>query len=348
MSAVTTYGSISPRTAAKATKKLLKRAQGLMVMERFGYFDPQPKKSSKTRKWRRYLSLPPALAPLAEGVPPTGHQLSYEDVSVNLEQYGDLVKITDVIVDTHEDNVLNEMIDICGEQAADTVEYLRINVVKAGSNVFRCGADSSLVASRALVNGEVSLNALRSVERLFHRTKSKPISKIVKASALISTEPVAPAFFALGHTDLKPSFQSMTGFTPVEKYSDAMKALPGEIGKVESTRVILTEKFEPWLESGVSGQTYLSGGVKVTSNAQYDVYPLIVLARESYGIVPLQGDKTGKGSMPVTPMVKNPGEPSITDPLGQQGFVSWKTWQACVILTQANIARVECCAPVLG
>lgn len=344
MSAVTTYGSISPRTAAKATKRLLKRAQGLMVMERFGYYDPQPKKSSKTRKWRRYLSLPAALAPLAEGIPPTGHQLSYEDVSVNLEQYGDLVRITDVIVDTHEDNVLQEMVDICGEQAADTVEYLRINVVKAGSNVFYANG----AANRAAVASEVTLNDLRAVERLFHRTKSKPITKIVKASALISTEPVAPAFFALGHTDLKPTFQGLTGFTPVEKYSDAMQALPGEIGKIESTRIILTEKFEPWLESGANGTTYLSGGVKVTVAANYDVYPLIVLAREAYGIVPLQGDKTGKGAMPVTPMVKNPGEPTITDPLGQQGFVSWKTWQACVILTQANVARIECCAKVLN
>lgn len=341
---VSTYGDISPRTAAKATKRLLKRAQPMMVTERFGTYDPQPKNSSKTRKWRRYLSLPPALAPLAEGIPPVGHKVAYEDVQVTLEQYGDLVRFTDVIIDTHEDNVLGEMTDTCGEQAAETVEYLRINVLRAGSVVYYAnGADG-----RSSVGSKLLLNDLRAVIRGFNRLKAKPITKIVKASEYVSTEPIAPAYIALGHTDLLPSFQGMTGFTPVEKYSDSMKAMEGEIGKVEQIRVILTPMFEPWLQVGASGTTYLSGGVKVSSAAKADVYPVIILARDSYGIVPLQGEKKSAGAaIPVNIFVKNP-EPSITDPLAQQGFVSWKTYQACVILTQANVARLECCGEVLN
>jgi len=84
----TTYGDISPRTAGFAKAKLLDRGQHLMVLERFGYFDPQQKHKTKTAKWRRYLSLPRATAPLAEGIPPQGQKLTYEDVSVTLEQYG--------------------------------------------------------------------------------------------------------------------------------------------------------------------------------------------------------------------------------------------------------------------
>lgn len=337
-----TYGDISPRTAAKATKRLLKRGQHLLVTERFGQVDPQPRKSSKTRKWRRYKSLPRAMAPLAEGVPPTGQRLTFEDVSVTLEQYGDSVEITDVIIDTHEDPVLNEALDLCGEQAGETIEALRIVVLRSGSNVFY--ADG--VASRATVASGPKLNDFRSVERAFSRAKARKISKIIKASPLISTEPVAPAFFAMGHTDLKADITDLAGFTPVEKYSNSDKALPGEIGKIESTRVILTAMFDPWLVAGASGTANLSGGVKVGSAALADVYPLIVVARDSYGIVPLQGDKTGKGPMPITPMVVNP-EPSKTDPLGQIGFVSWKTWQASVILNQSYIARIECAAKAL-
>ena len=122
MEAINTYGDISPRTAGKAKKKLLKRGQHLMVTERFGQVDPQQKNSTKTVKWRRYNSLARATAPLAEGVPPAGRKLTYTDVSATLEQYGDYVNITDVIADTHEDPVLQESMDLCGEQAAETIE----------------------------------------------------------------------------------------------------------------------------------------------------------------------------------------------------------------------------------
>lgn len=338
-----TYGSIGARTAGYAVKRLLKRAQIITVTERFGQFDPQPKKASKVRKYRRYTALPTATSPLAEGVPPTGQQVTSTDVSLTLEQYGDALQITDVIMDTHEDNLLNEMIDLCGEQAAETIEELRINVLKAGSNVFYAAG----VAGRATVNSPATLNDFRAIERFFNKNKARKISKIVKASAMVSTEPVAPAFFAMGHTDLLADIRGISGFTPVEKYSDAMKALPNEVGKVESTRIILTPYFTPWETSGASGTTYLSGGEKVGSAAACDVYPLIFVARDAYAIVPLQGDKSGKGPMPVTPRVINPDSLDKSDPLGQIGWVSWKTWQGSVILNQAYICRLECAATAL-
>ena len=106
----TTYGDISPRTAGHAVAKLLERGQHLLTVERFGQFDPQPKNKTKTRKYRRYNSLPRATAPLAEGIPPAGQKLTYTDVECTLEQYGDHTILTDVVADTHEDPVLNQMI----------------------------------------------------------------------------------------------------------------------------------------------------------------------------------------------------------------------------------------------
>lgn len=140
MSNTTTYGDISPRTGGIAKTRLLKRGQHMMVVERFGQVDPQQKNKTKIAKWRRYNSLARATAPLAEGIPPAGQKLTYTDVTAALEQYGDSVEITDVIADTHEDPVLMETMDLCGEQAAETIEELRINVLKAGTNVYKCAA----------------------------------------------------------------------------------------------------------------------------------------------------------------------------------------------------------------
>jgi len=331
--AINKYGDINPRTAAFAAKRLLKRGQDLLITERFGQFDAQGKNKTKSRKWRRYESLAPATSALTEGVTPNSSSITFTDIQATLEQYGDYVEITDVIQDTHEDPVLNEMMDVCGEQAAETIELLRIAVLTAGSNVFYGGG----VASRSLVNSAPSRGDFRKVYRSFKKNKAMEISKIIKAGPNIATEPVAKAYFAMGHTDLDADIREISGFIPAEKYSDSTKMMPGEIGKLENIRIILTNLFNPWLEAGADSTTFLSDGDEVGVAAAADVYPIIVVARDSYGIVPLQGHNA------VTPSVMNPGV-SKSDPLGQRGFVSWKTYQTSAILNQTWIARIEVCA----
>lgn len=330
----TTYGDISPRTAAYAAKRLLTRGQHDLVIERFGQGKPIPKKHSKSVKFRRYESLPRATAPLAEGVPPAGRKLTKTDVVATLEQYGDSVGLTDVIMDTHEDDVLKESMDLCGEQAAETIEVIRIAVAKSGTNVFY----ANNVAGRSTVNSPPLRGDIRRIYRYFRKHKARVIGKIVKASAKISTEPVAPAFFVLGHTDLDHDVRGMSGFIPVEQYSNSDRALPAEVGKVDQFRFILTALFEPWESVGASGVTYLAAGEIPASSASCDVYPLLFFSKDAFGIVPLQGQNA------VTPMVVNPNKPSHSNPLGQEGFVSWKTWQTAVILNHNWIARLECAA----
>ena len=334
MGNINKYGDISPRTAGFAARQLLERGQYEMVIERFGQGKPLPKHHTKTLKFRRYEALARADAPLAEGIPPAGRKMTKTDVECTLEQYGDLVELTDVIVDTHEDSVLSEYMTICGEQAAETIEVVRIAVAKAGTNVFYANS----AAGRSTVNSPPTRGDLRLIYRAFRKQKAKMISKIIKASPLISTEPVAPAFFALGSTDLDSDIRNLEGFVPSEQYSSSDRALPNEIGKVENIRFILTQLFEPWSASGLTGTTYLSGGVAVSSTAQCDVYPILFFAQDCFALVPLQGEGA------VTPYVINPTTVSHSNPLGQSGFVSWKTYQTAVILNQNWLARLECAA----
>jgi len=243
------------------------------------------------------------------------------------------VPITDVVFDTHPDPISDETKDLCAEQIADTLEVIRIAVIKAGTTVFYANS----VAGRSTVNSPPLRSDFRRIYRTLKRNKARTIGNIVKASAMISTEPVAPAFFCMASTDLDADLRNLEGFVPTEQYSNSDKALPGEIGKVDQFRFILSALFEPWDAAGASGTTYLSGGVAVSTAASCDVYPIIIVARDAYGIVPLQGENA------VTPMVKYP-TPSVGDELGQKGFVSWKTYQTAVILNQNWIARYEVAA----
>jgi N4-gp56 family major capsid protein len=309
---------------------MLERGKHLMFTERFGQIDPQGKNKTKTCKWRRFEALARATAPLAEGVTPPGQIVRVTDVEVTLEQYGDWVQITDVIADTHEDPVLDQMATVCGEQAAETVEVVRIAVLKAGTNVYFPGT----ATTRATVNSILTRGVIRKIIRGFKRNKGSEITQLIKASALIGTEAVAPAFWMMGHTDLASDIRGINGFVPTEQYADSSKGIDGEAGKIEGMRFLLSALWDPWYAAGVVGTSFLSGGSAVTVATACDVYPLVAIARNAYGIVPLAGSNA------ITPAVANP-KVGIGDPLGQRGFVSWKTMQAAVILQQLWVARAE-------
>ncbi len=88
--AITTYGNISPRTAAFVVVELLKRAMPYLCLEKFGQSKALPGNKTQSMKWRRYNSLDLATTPLTEGVTPAGKKLTATDITGNLYQYGSL------------------------------------------------------------------------------------------------------------------------------------------------------------------------------------------------------------------------------------------------------------------
>lgn len=320
------YGDISPRTAALAAKDLLKRGLPHLILEKFGQSKPLPEKSSKVMKFRRYNALDATPAALTEGVTPAGQALTVTDVTATLVQYGSRVQISDVIADTHEDPVLQESMTLLGEQAAQMVEKMRFGVVKAGTNVLYSNG-----SARTDVNTVLTLVAQRKATRSLKRQNARPITTVVKSTAAWGTETVAPGFIGLVHPDLESDIRTLVGFVPAEKYG-SMTPFESEIGKVEDVRYLSSTIFAPFADAGGTKGSMLS-----TTGTSADVYPVLYLAANAYGIVAL------KGMYSVTPMVVNP-KPSDSDPLGQRGHVGWKSMQTAVILNDAFLARLEVAA----
>ena len=324
--AIVSFGDISPRTAAYASKDLLTRGLPFLVLEKFGQSKPLPANNSKTIKFRRYTALPNTPTVLTEGVTPAGTPLSYQDVTATLSQLGNLTQISDIVMDTHEDPVLREATDLLGEQAAQMVEKFRFGIVKAGTNVIYANG-----ASRVAVNTTVNLTLQRRAVRSLKRQNASFITKVIRSTVAYGTENVAPGFVALIHPDCEADVRSLTGFTPAEKYG-SLTPWENELGKVEDVRYLSSTIFEPFLDAGGAKGAMLS-----SSGTSADVYPILYLGANAYGIVAL------KGMYAITPMVVNP-KPSDSDPLAQRGSVSWKTMQTCVILNDAFMVRGEVAA----
>ena len=328
--ATTTYGDITPRSAAFVSVELLRRAIPYLSLEKFGQAKTLPANKTQSIKFRRYKSLSAATTALTEGVTPPSKKLTYEDITATLSQYGDLVEITDVVMDTHEDPILQEAETIMGEQAAKTIEIIRFNILKAGTSIYYSGN----VAGRTSVTGVMARADQRAIIRALERQEAGHITTIVRSTPAFNTENIQPGFVGLCHVDLKTDIRSLPSFIDAKDYGSVPR-FETEVGSCEDIRYLTSTIFTAWPDAGSAtgaATTRIS-----TAGSACDVYPILIFAKDAYGIIAL------KGKFAITPMVINP-VPSKSDPLGQRGSISWKTMQTAIILNDNWMYRYEVAA----
>lgn len=324
--ATTDYGTISQRTAAWAATKMLEHAEPILVLSKFGDSKPQPKNKAEAVKFRRPVPFAAATTPLVEGVTPTAQAMAYVDVPATLTQYGAVVEITDVVADLAEDPVLADASMLCGEQAAETVEAVTWGVLKGATNVFYANGSAT-----GDVNTAISLNKLRAVVRALQAQRAKPVTRMLDGSPSHNTTPIEGGYIAFCHTDMAADIRGLASFTPVAEYGSRKPVCPEELGSVENIRFIASPLLSPTTDAG---SLTLNG--MVTSGTKVDIYDLVVVGMNAYGLVPL------KGAGAIKPSVIAPNTPSKSDPLGQMGYVGWKTYYTALVLNQAWMARVRC------
>jgi len=164
--------------------------------------------------------------------------------------------------------------------------------------------------------------------------KAYKITRILSASVNYGTSAIEASYVAVNHTDCEQDIRNLPGFHPVAEYGNRSPISEYELGTVEDTRYICSPDLNPIL---AGGKAVGSDGMVAADSTNNDVYPILFIGKESYGIVPL------RGSGSVSPTILRPGVKSKSDPLGQRGYVGWKTWHAIVILNQVWMARLEVC-----
>lgn len=334
----TSYASpgISQRTNVYAEKQMLRWAKPIMVLEKLGLPKQMPKNKSDTIKFRRPRVFAAVNIPLVEGVTPSAVAFSYEDVSVSMKQYGMVVEITDKIEDMHEDPVLNDATIQCGENIGRTIEALNYAVVRAGTSVFYANG-----TQRTDVNTPVSLNKFRAAVRYLKAQKAMKITKVLSGSSDFATRPVEAAFVAVCHTDVEADIRNLAGFTPVAEYGTRSPIDENEFGSVEEIRFVTSADLGSFADAG-GAKAGASGTMVSTSGTSADVYPIIVFGQDAWGHVALRGQGA------VSPSIIPVGQKTKDDPLGQRGYVGWKTYHAALILNQTWMTRVEVAATFLS
>lgn len=321
---LTTSSTISMRTEVYAAREMLKHAAPVTVLDKLGVPIRMPKNKGEAIKFRRPRPFDAATVPLKEGVTPTLSVFQYEDVPATLRQYGQVAGITDVIEDTDEDPVLNDIVIQLGENIGRTIEALTYATVRGGTNVFFANG-----TQRTDVNSVLSLSKQRAVIRALKAQKAQPIRRVLSGSPDYATSPIEAAFVAVAHTDVEADIRGLTGFVPTAKYGTTDK-IPNEIGAVEEVRYVTSPDLEPWEDAGGA-----KGSTKSTTGTNSDVYPVMYFGKDAFATIALRD----RGA--VSPTIIPVGQKTKDDPLGQRGYAGWKTWFTSAILNQMWMARLE-------
>ena len=145
-------GSLSSDQQTYFSAKLLEVAVLITVLDQFGDKDPIPSNSSKSIQFNRLEKLSTTLSPtqLIEGVQPDADGLQMSQFTAVAEQYGKLLRLSDLAELTSKHDVVGRALYVLGLHAAETYDILIFNVLDAATSQYRPNSkttDATLVAA---------------------------------------------------------------------------------------------------------------------------------------------------------------------------------------------------------
>lgn len=334
----------------KMKGEILKHAIPREVLGLIGDCRPIPKNSGDTVVYRRWLPVNATAASpntfftdgtgdranelagqhlSSEGITRNAETLTPQDITVTMNEYEVLFGYTKRTADLYEDDVPAAMKLQTGERLALVRELVRFGVIKGCTNKFYGGTG----ASRATVNGKVTLKLLRKITKSLDLQHTDKVTEILKATPNYATKGIEASFFIFIHTDLKPDFRDIPGFVPVALYGSSQKTVsPYEFGSIEEFRIIASPELVAVQDSGAAVGAL---GLESTSGSNVDTYQMVVAGRDAWGDIALRGAK----SIDVHDVA--PGQKDSNDPTGKRGYFGGSCYFNAVLLNQLHMAVAE-------
>ncbi len=340
------YNIPQSRNLIRAAQGMLEHAQPIIVLGDFGEQKEMPQNATDTLVFRRtlpfgastagsgisnsqYVGTPQITANnfvLSEGVTPNSNTISFQDVSVTLQNFGVLFKFSSKVENLYEDDVPGEMTKLVGETMGEILELVRYGVLKAGTSVIYANG-----STRAGVNVPISLNRLRQAVRVLESNRARRITQRIAPGVDFGVRAVQPAYIVFVHTDAEADTRNLPGFTKLEEYGNFKPIHDREIGAVEQFRFITSPLLSPFTAAGSA----TTNGCVSIGGAAVDVYPFLIVGESAWGQVAL------KGMNAISPTLLSSKTTNHANPLNMFGYVGASTWFNAVRLNDAWMTRLE-------
>ena len=313
----TTTGEIASAINNFYDRTMLKAARPLLLHTKWAQVKDIPRNNSNVIKFRRYTLLAANTTALSEGVTPTGKQLAVSNVTGTVLQYGDYITLTDKLLFTTFDPILTETADILGQQAGNSLDQLTRDVIGAGTTIQY--ASTSTTTATVTASMKMTRAEIREAVRTLQANDATKISKMVNPSTGFNTSPINAAFIGIISEDTLFDMKLITGWIPVEEYSNKGDVMEGEVGALDEVRFVMTTNAKRKASSG-------AGSI--------DVHQTLILAQNYYAISRISGEALKN-------IIKPLGSAGTADPLNQRQTSGWKATFVAVRLNEAFCVSIE-------
>ena len=301
----TATGTLSAEMKTFYDRQLLTRTVPNLVHGKFGQKRPIPANGGRIIEFRVFSGLAVATTPLTEGTLFSSlKDLTVTATTATVSQYGDAVGFSDLVSTTTIDPLLKETTDILAEQAGETIDEVIREALAAGTTIVYVGTRTSratIAATDTITPADVARMALQ--------------MKLNRARKI-------DGFYqAITHPRVTHDLMRTQEWRDNNNYNQTRATLNYEVGNLYGIKFWETDKAKFFADAGV-GSTV-------------DVYTVIVVGQEAYGIVDLAKQN-------LQTIFKPLGSAGSADPLSQQSTMGWKVTFGVKRLNEAFMLRYEC------
>lgn len=219
---------LSPEMKTFYSDYLIDNAVPNLVHDQFGQKHPIPKNGGKVIEFRKYSPFDKATQPITEGVTPNGHKLNVETVTATVNQYGDYVELSDVLLLTAIDNNMVQATKLLGNQAGETLDWVTREVLNGGTNVLLAKGSAQ---TRPAHRYEIGPTNTLSVDDILNAVRT-----LKKANA----KKIGDSYIGIVGPDIAYTLMRDSEWINWHQYANPEELYEGEIGKIGGVRFIET------------------------------------------------------------------------------------------------------------
>ena len=309
--AINTTSTISNQYQRFYSKKLLLHAKNTLVLDQFALKRPLPKgMGSKTiRFFRRVAAASANVSTLTEGTPlATYTDLTYTAVDVDLVQYGESARFSDILGWTSLLDVMEDGIQLLGEDCA----------LKADDLILAAIAHASTGGTKRYSGGAANYAALAALTQSTGKFVATDGLDAV-TNLIINLAPrIDGGFVGIVGPQVARDLRIDSRWLNPHTYKDGKELFKYEIGELDGVRYVGTTNV--WSEDATEGTR------DTTIVAADQIYLSVFTGKEGYGVVALDG------SSPLSPKVMICDKPDKADSLNQFITVGWKAFYAASMI----------------
>jgi N4-gp56 family major capsid protein len=276
---VNSSGAFQADVESYIAQKTLPLARRRLVAFQFGDPLTLPKGRGVVYQAARWNRVPLPYAPLSEGVPPAGQEMSVTMVTATVLQWGDKITISDIAEMTIKHPMFSIAKELCALAVAETLDRNTYNNLMGGTQINYVnsrGARANLVAGDVLNLHEINrlyaqLSNLGAPRYMGDEQTNEKIAAESGGSKASADPRGLPHYTAIVHPFVVQDVRENSTFVTASSYSDINKLYNAEIGELGGIRFCESNMVPFWtgnaLIQGVAG----SAGALATNATYYTI-----------------------------------------------------------------------------